>query len=388
MQTKSIAALLFSVSACLVGCSAPPASAGAASAGAASATSSGGEDSTPMGCTPGSDLSYVDHAFPTLDRYCLLTIDDGDIHYSPAVLPYDLTTPLFSDYAEKRRAVWLPPGAQATYDSQSTFAFPEGSVLIKSFGFPEDARKPSPTLRWIETRLLVRTGTGWAAYAYRWDDAQKVATYNPAGGSLRVSWIDAEGTKHDNPYLQPTKVQCRQCHEANAIITPIGPKARYLNRDFLYPDGTSENQLTRWTKAGMLAGAPADPSAAPRLPSWDDAAHITVEKRARAYLEVNCAHCHDKGGTGSNSGLFLWADETDPLRLGICKEPLSAGAGVGMRNWDIVPGHPEQSVLWYRMASAEPGIAMPQIGRDVPHAEAADLIKEWITALPPGPCNQ
>ena len=339
------------------------------------------------GCTPGGDGSYLTGALPTLDAYCLVGLEKGAVVYPTGVLPYDLQTPLFSDYALKRRAVYVPKGKTATYDANDVFQFPVGSVLIKSFGFPDDARKATPVMKWIETRLLVRVADGWKAYAYLWNDAQTIATYNPGGRSLQVSWIDAAGTQKDHGYLQPSQTQCQQCHEDVGQVIPIGPKARNLNRDFAYAD-KSENQLARWTKEKILAGAPTDATTAPKLAVWNDPAHYTVDQRARAYLEVNCAHCHDADGSASTSGLFLWASETDPLRFGVCKEPLSAGGSVGARTWDVVPGDPDASILWYRMAATSPGISMPQISRDVVDVEAVALVREWITGLPKAPCNK
>jgi uncharacterized repeat protein (TIGR03806 family) len=338
-------------------------------------------------CAPGGDGSYLTQPYPTLDAYCMVSLVGGEPAYASGIVPYDLNTPLFSDYAIKRRAVYVPPGKTATYSDTDVFEFPVGSVLIKSFGFPDDARKTAPVMHWIETRLLVRVADGWKAYAYLWDDAQAVATYNPGGRALQVSWIDSSGTQNDHGYLQPSQTQCQQCHEDTGNVTPIGPKARNLNKDYAYADGP-ENQLTRWTKAKILGGAPADPKAAPKLATWDDAAHYTVEQRARAYLEVNCAHCHDADGSASTSGLFLWASETDPTRIGVCKEPLSAGGSVGARTWDVVPGDPDASILWFRMASTQPGLAMPQISRDVVDKEAVALVRDWITALPKAACNK
>ena len=339
------------------------------------------------GCTPGGDGSYLTQALPTLDAYCMVTLVKGQVTYADGIVPYDLNTPLFSDYATKRRAVYIPPGKTATYNDTDVFDFPVGSVLIKSFGFPDDARKAAPVMKWIETRLLVKAADGWHAYAYLWDDAQAVATYNPGGRALQVSWIDATGTQNDHGYLQPSQTQCKQCHEDTGNVIIIGPKARNLNRDFAYGSVT-ENQLAHWAKVKLLTGAPADPTTAPKLAVWDDAAHYSVDERARAYLEVNCAHCHDADGSASTSGLFLWASEADPLRYGVCKEPLSAGGGVGARQFDIVPGDPDASVLWFRMASVQPGLAMPQISRDVVDKEAVALVRDWITALPKAACNK
>jgi uncharacterized repeat protein (TIGR03806 family) len=294
---------------------------------------------------------------------------------------------LFSDYATKSRAVFVPPGKTATYDADGVFDFPTGTVLLKSFGFPADARATPQVMRWIETRVLVKADDGWHAYPYLWDDAMTTATYDPGGRQLHVSWTDKNGTAFDNGYLQPGQVQCKQCHESNGTFLPIGPRARALNRDLDYGNGVVENQLAHWAKAGILAGAPSDPNTAPKLADWTDASQ-PVETRARAYLEANCAHCHNSTGSASTSGLFLAASNTDPLHFGVCKEPLSAGGMVGMRQFDVVPGDPDASVLSYRMSVTDPGVAMPQIGRDVVDTEGLALVRQWITTLPKAPCSK
>ena len=70
------------------------------------------------------------------------------------VIPYDLNSALFSDYAEKFRFVKLPPGTHATYRDADAFEFPVGTVIAKTFAYPRDARDPSKGRRLIETRLL------------------------------------------------------------------------------------------------------------------------------------------------------------------------------------------------------------------------------------------
>ena len=366
--------------------SSPAADADAGTPDTSNDGSAGVDASMFAACAPGADGSYVDAPYPSLDAYCLVGIQDGAVVYPSSVVPYDLNTPLFSDYALKSRAVFVPPGKKATYDPTGAFQFPTGTVLIKSFGFPEDARVSPPVMHWLETRLLVKADDGWHAYPYLWDAAGTKATYDPGGRTLHVKWTDAKGKAFDNAYTQPAQTQCKQCHELDAVLTPIGPKARNLNRDHAYATGT-ENQLAHWTKAGILSGAPADPATAPKLAVWNDTS-LPVDTRARAYLEANCAHCHDDTGSASTSGLFLWASETDPLHYGVCKEPLSAGGMVGARQFDIVPGNPDLSILWFRMSSTAPGVAMPQIGRDVVDAEGLALISDWITNLPKAACNQ
>ena len=70
------------------------------------------------------------------------------------VIPYDLNSALFSDYAEKFRFVKLPAGTHATYRDADAFEFPVGTVIAKTFAYPRDARDPSKGRRLIETRIL------------------------------------------------------------------------------------------------------------------------------------------------------------------------------------------------------------------------------------------
>ena len=111
---------------------------------------------------------------------------------------------------------------------------------------------------------------------------------------------------------------------------------------------------------------------------WDDPASGTLNDRARAYLDANCAHCHSRQGPANTSGLFLDIFETDPAHIGVNKTPVAAGRGAGDLRFDIVPGEPNQSILVFRMRTNDPSIAMPEIGREQVHEEGLALIEEWI----------
>ena len=172
-------------------------------------------------------------------------------------------------------------------------------------------------------------------------------------------------------YRVPNANQCAECHALAGAIRPIGPKARNLNIG---------GQLAGLVRAGLLDRAPAD---APRLPRWDDAA-APVAMRARAYLDVNCGHCHNRQGAASNTGLYLGWGEADATALGVFKRPVAAGRGSGGHEFAIAPGHPDRSILTYRMKSVEPGVAMPELGRATVHVEAVALLDRWIAAMPAG----
>lgn len=293
--------------------------------------------------------------------------------------PYALNTPLFSDYAEKFRFLYLPPGTKAAWRADGVLEFPVGATLVKTFAYPADLRRPHDQLRYLETRLLIRQRQGWVALAYVWNADQTEAVLKRAGARLETTFVDTDGQVRQVDYAVPNQNQCKECHQLDRTLTPIGPKARNLNGTYAYADGI-ENQLAHWSRLGLLSGAP-EPEAAPRTARWDDPAE-PLAARARAYLDANCAHCHNPRAVASNSGLFLDLQETRPAALGVGKAPVAAGRGSGGLRVDIEPGRPEASILTYRMASTEPGVMMPELGRSLRHEEGLALIRDYIAAMP------
>lgn len=294
------------------------------------------------------------------------------------VIAYDLQVPLFTDYAEKYRFVYVPSGLAARYDDTEVFGFPVGSVLVKTFAYSADMRAPDTDVTLIETRLLIHQEKGWNAWTYVWNEDQTDAVLKVAGKVVPVRFIDKVGTSQSINYVVPNKNQCKGCHSFERAITPIGPKARNLNKEANY--GTHVvNQITRWQDLGILTGMPADHTP-PSLPTMDDI-NAPINTRARAYLDINCAHCHRAEGPGSTSGLFLTFNEENPTTWGYRKRPVAAGRGSGGLTYDIAPGDADASILYFRMASTDPGIMMPEVGRTTVHKEGLTLIREWIEQL-------
>ncbi len=320
--------------------------------------------------------------FERLSQYGLFQGNGSTQQPAPGVIPYDLNTPLFSDYTEKFRFVKLPAGQAAVYSSDGPFEFPVGTIIAKTFAYPADARDAKLGRRLLETRILKHEPQGWVGLPYIWNADQTEATLDVAGDMVDVNWIDEHGAERKNNYIIPNANQCKGCHKQGDGFQPIGPKARHLNGDFAYADGT-ENQLAHWTRIKALTGAP-DPRDAPRLAVWNDSATGTLDARARAWLEINCAHCHNPAGPARNAGLDLLAGQTTPTQFGIFKTPVAAGRGSGGREFDIVPGQPDQSIIMFRMTSVDPGIMMPELGKRLIHTEGVELIREWIAAMPAG----
>lgn len=338
-----------------------------------------------------------------LSEWHVLKLEDGRLTLNRGVVPYDLNTPLFSDYAHKLRTVWMPAGTSAKYGDTASFDFPVGTIISKTFYYPlptgrrwdgKSVARASPKdellakealaldkVRLIETRLLVRREQGWIALPYVWNDAQTDATLERTGAVVPLELVDAAGVREAASYQVPDQNQCAGCHATDnrsRKLAPIGPKARHLNREFDYAQGR-ENQLAHLSRVGYLAGAP-DPRRAPRAADWTEAGHASLDDRARAYLDVNCGHCHSATGPAITSGMWLDVSTRDRLKLGFCKQPIAAGKGTGNRGYDIVPGDPDASILAFRMDSDDPAVMMPELGRSVIHREGVALIREWIQA--------
>ena len=325
-----------------------------------------------------------------LSDYGFFTSPLADLHPAAQVFPYDVNAPLFSDYAEKARFIYLPAGTSMTYQSDAAFDFPVGAVIIKNFYYFSNAAKPEMGRRILETRLLLLQANGWKALEYVWNTEQTDALLEVAGSTLPIQWQTVEGKLQKLDYIVPNLNQCKGCHSYDGQFVPIGITARQLNK----PGKNADNQLLDWQKLGYLTlPAGFDPTAAPRLTDYrlSDAAlqqHYPAlamteyaTARARAYLDGNCAHCHHEHGPASTSGMFLGINEQDPEKLGVNKTPVAAGRGSGNRRYGIVPGKPNESILVYRMESGDPGIRMPELGRQLAHKEGVEIVKTWIQGM-------
>jgi len=294
------------------------------------------------------------------------------------VVPYHLNTPLFTDYAEKLRFVKIPAGSKAKYNDTAVFDFPVGTVLIKTFYYPNDFREPAKGRMLIETRLLIHEVNGWKTLPYIWNAEQSDAVLDVAGETARVNYIDEKGRKQSRNYIIPNMNQCKGCHNKSEMVRPIGPTAWQLNGEQNY-GAAKENQLSHWSTSGMLEGYTGKDI--PKGVVWNDPNSGSLEERARLWLDINCAHCHRGDGPASSSGLQLGWLEKDPLKIGIDKTPVAAGRGSGGLKFDIVPGRPEESIIVFRMKSTDPGIMMPELGRTIAQPEAVALVTEWIKEM-------
>lgn len=279
---------------------------------------------------------------------------------SARVTPYALNTPLWSDGAEKLRFIYLPEGTRLEADGEGLLQFPVGAAIIKTFAFGEGAER-----RLIETRVLLHRADGWTALPYRWNAEQTDAALALAGGRVDLTTPAGDAIS----YAIPNKNQCKTCHSKDGAVIPIGPKARNLSAAWM-EDMVQARALDRLPQGGA------------KMPVWASYSdESSAEPFARAYLDVNCAHCHQPGGGASNSGLDLRWEQIDAHAIGIFKRPVAAGRGAGGHEFSILPGVPDKSILLYRMDSAEPGIAMPELGKSSVDSQGVAVVRRWIAEM-------
>jgi uncharacterized repeat protein (TIGR03806 family) len=319
-------------------------------------------------------------------------------------LTYDLSMPLFTDYATKYRFVIMPDDKSAQYNENEVMDMPVGTVLIKTFALPADTGSrgfENETL--IETRLLIHRETGWKALPYRWNADGTEATYVPSGRSFSAT-VTHQGIEHTFDYVIPSTTDCKECHQMleldendNAIagsgkFSPIGPKARFLNYSMTFDSGEA-NQLAKWIEMNMLTGAPEDLSTIKSVPKFldEDIGNVTngnvtpeeLNNLARGYLDINCAHCHRPVGSANNYGLFLEYSRELSQASGVCKSPIAPPGNSTIEGdlFAIYPGNAERSFMYERITTDDGGLKMPKIGRSLKHYEGGDLIKAWINSL-------
>ena len=328
-------------------------------------------------------------------------------------VPYDLSTALFSDYTSKYRFAFVPEGKQVAYNPSEVLEFPVGTVIAKTFALPENTAMRDGAELVIETRLLIHRTDGWIALPYYWS-SESEATLAIAGKRLTdLTTINNQGQTLTFDYAVPSAADCTSCHsivpdlagsddQREQIFLPIGPKARYLNKDFSYPDGTVYNQLQYWAEGELLVGLPTDFNSVEQAPVFNDNTHIPslsnaeLNDKARAYLDINCAHCHradltlptDYAGSAGSSGVQLEYNRgyaEAPGKFGVCKDPV-AGGKEGYP-YDVIPGNADESYLLFRVETTESRHKMPELGRSTVHQEGAQLVRSWIDQLPRASCS-
>lgn len=337
------------------------------------------------------DLSQVPYA--KLSDYHFF---DGEIknqNPSSDVLPYEPASSLFTDYAHKKRFVWMPKGTSATFNGdEKVLELPVGAALVKTFYYDNVQNiTPAGGTRIIETRIMIRKSSGWIFANYVWNDEQTEAFLDLEGSYTDISWKDENNVIKSTNYRIPNEIQCIVCHKTNQVVNgittsvniPIGIKPQNLN--FSKNFGTANaNQLTKWMQEGYLQNNFSLPTASNTTIDYNDVSK-PISMRARSYVDINCAHCHQTNQhcdyrpmryafneTGAQNGL---------TNMGVCVETQD------MQDFDeslaqiVNPGNVNRSMMHFRLNTTNEAYRMPLHGRTIIHEEGVQLVEAWINSL-------
>jgi len=315
--------------------------------------------------------------------------DTTNLVPSPALIPYTVNSPLWSDGAVKRRWMGLATNATIQFASVGEWSFPNGSVFVKHFELPVNETNPA-VVRRLETRFLVRDTNG-AAYGvtYKWRPDNSDADLLADGRTENITITNASGT-YTQRWSYPGRVDCLRCHTAAADYV-LGVKTRQLNGSFTYPGtGVTDNQLRCWNHIGVFDTNTAPTEAA--IPGYDKLVAVTntsapLEHRVRSYLDANCSQCHRPGGVQEAS----WDARFDTVLKDqrIVNGPVADSLGIPNARV-VVPQDITHSIMYLRATNVG-AIQMPQLARNVVDTNFASALAQWINAVasppPPGPVN-
>ncbi len=299
------------------------------------------------------------------------------------LMPFGVNAALWTDGAVKSRWIAVPndgshdtAAEQVTYREEGAFDFPVGTVLVKHFALPVDARDPS-VVEPVETRFLVHGTSGWYGVTYRWNEDGTDAELLP-GGATRDFTITAEdGSQHVQRWSFPSRSDCRTCHTAEAGHV-LGARSHQLNGSYTYPQtGRIANQLETWNALGIfgMSFGGREPAALPRSVDPHDP-HASLDHRVRSYLDSNCSHCHHPGGVTANfDARFSTRLIAQNFVGGAVNRPFHSP-----HERVVKAGDPALSLLHIRNAAVGAG-QMPPLGKNVVDAAAVALIEDWIRGL-------
>jgi uncharacterized repeat protein (TIGR03806 family) len=340
------------------------------------------EEEKPLPPSPGQpstgvsfDLNLV--PYENLSQYRFFSGALKDLQPNSNVLPYDVITPLFSDYAKKKRFIWMPAGTEAEYVSDhQVLNFPDGAVMIKNFYY--NNVQPENATRIIETRLIYKKNGVWHFAEYVWNEEQTEASLMMEGQNKTIGWIDEDNQLRTVNYRIPSELECFTCHKIFNQASPIGPKPQNLNKTISYSDGLF-NQLEKWENVGYLNSI--NTESINTVVDWTDESE-SLHDRVRAYVDMNCAHCHREGSHCDYRPIRLaWNETTNESNLGICVNP---DEFVNPQLTKIISrGSPLRSMMLFRINTTTPQYRMPLLGRTLIHEEAVALLEEYIDSLEP-----
>lgn len=317
--------------------------------------------------------------YPKLSDYNFFEGDLADQTPNFGVVPYKPISTLFTDYALKKRFIWMPNNKAATYNGDhETLNFPVGTILIK--GFYYNNVQPENNRQNIETRLMIHKEEGWVFANYLWNESQSEAFFDLNGGFAAITW-NQNGTIKNTNYRIPGASECFTCHETFEAPIPIGLKPQNLNGIYTYEDG-SENMLQHLIAIGYLEET--IPENISTVVDWKDTSQ-PLGRRVRSYTDINCAHCHSEERYCHYRPIrFQYSLTENPVNLGVCVDPDNP---IEPYTKIVEPQNVENSLLYFRLSSTAQDVRMPLLGRTLVDEEAVLLVEQWINSLPNTNCQ-
>ena len=288
-----------------------------------------------------------------LSAYNLYDGEMNNLTPSSDVYLLELSSILYSNYAKKQRLVKIPTGTTLTQNGSGIPTFPDGTILVKTFYYYLDETDTSLGKEIIETRLLIKGDGEWNVASYEWNTSQTEAILKKDGLDTQVSWIDSQGNSRTIDYRIPSQTECIKCHQNNSSVVPLGPSLRNLNRNVVR-GGLTINQLSHLQSVGILNTF--DISQAGNIPDYNDVT-VSLSERGRAYLDMNCATCHNPNGLpeAEKKGYdFRYETALDDTRILKKKNKIIEVMEEGR---------------------------MPDVGTTVVDEEGLELIREYINSL-------
>jgi len=296
----------------------------------------------------------------------------ADLNTAAGVFRYDVASPRWMDKAIGERVIALPGTEPVRLSSNPSEAsiYPEGTVFAKTIVFPN---APHDAVL-LETQVLHYEDGTWRPYSYLWNEDGSDAELVSSIGTSRPVKIESEDEETLERTWHVNAVnECKLCHNVGPKFV-LGFTPQQL--DFSWASGeSSPTEIEKLVSDGAVK-SPA-PSTWKLVDPHDEKQKL--DDRARSYLHANCAACHHPGG---NAIVSFY------LRRDLPFEKLNTNKTTGIGTFGItdakliVPGHPERSVLFYRMSKL--GYArMPYIGSRVVDSRGVALIDEWIRSLDP-----
>lgn len=266
------------------------------------------------------------------------------------------------------------PRRQADSIRLENMHFPDDSVLAQNIAVSDESG--SDVI--VETQVLHFDGTAWNGYSYVWNAEQTDAQLAPAAG-VELSLAELGDFPQHRRWTVHSRSECMRCHNTWAG----GPLAFTIPQlDVRDDHGSTSNQIERLKTAGLLSGDILNDSErlAAAWPPITDPTDETadVAARARAYLSVNCSHCHQNGAGGTATIDLRHIPKLDDMKT-VGATPMQgvfqiAGGAI------VAAGQPSKSVLLYRTACCGRG-RMPHIGSREVDVEGVKLLRKWIASM-------